>query len=237
MKDVIILAAGVGSRLRPLTDKIPKTMVSVKGDTIINRLLRQIQCSSQDCKTHVVVGYRYKQIDQHLKEQGHSCQLVVNENYATTNNMYSLHLAMSEIEDSNGLVIINADCVYDEEIVHAMLETEHSKIAVDTTNFFDESMKVEVKDQAIRGISKKYQNKPDTCVSIDIYSFDAVHKRKLNDIVSKTIESGELNHWTEVAIDTLVHDLSTQVTTFDIGNKKWVEIDDHSDLAKANSLM
>ena len=56
--DVIILAAGVGSRLRPLTDSIPKTMVKVNDKTIIERLFDQLNLYEIG-SINVLAGYKH----------------------------------------------------------------------------------------------------------------------------------------------------------------------------------
>ena len=55
--DVIILAAGIGSRLRPLTNNMPKTMIDVNGKSIIRRLMNQLS-NSNDINIHIVAGYK-----------------------------------------------------------------------------------------------------------------------------------------------------------------------------------
>lgn len=88
--NAIILAAGRGSRLQPLTNEVPKPLLRVDGTTIIERqicFLRQVGVSS----IHVVIGYKYKMFA--FLEQKYNVNLIVNPLFETLNNFYSLYLA------------------------------------------------------------------------------------------------------------------------------------------------
>lgn len=240
VKDIVILAAGVGSRLRPLTDDVPKTMVKVNGEAIIERLLKQID-AIDSVTTNIKIASGYK--SQILKDFVNSLELktniefIENKDYNTTNNMYSLYLALSAINEKNDLVIINADCFYDKEIVEEIVKCSGNYIAIDKGIFNEESMKIKANDSnRIIGMSKTLEDNEYTFVSIDIYAFDSRNRDKIFQIASNIINSGELNSWTEVAIDLLSKDESSNLKYLDMTGKKWMEIDNHDDLRKAEEI-
>jgi choline kinase len=240
VKDIIILAAGVGSRLRPLTDEVPKTMVKVNGEAIIERLLKQI-VSIDSITTNIKIATGYK--SQILKDFVNSLELkaniefIENKDYNTTNNMYSLYLALSATNEKNDLVIINADCFYDKSIVEEIVKSSGNYIAIDKGIFNEESMKIKSNDnKQVIGMSKALEDSDHTFVSIDIYAFDCGNRDKIFQIASDIINSGELNSWTEVAIDLLSKDKSSNLKYLDMTGKKWMEIDNHDDLRKAEEI-
>ena len=87
----IILAAGQGTRLRPLTDDIPKCMVEVNGKPILNRQLDTLQSAGIE-NIIVVTGYEENKINDPRITK------VFNEEYASTNMLYSLLCAEDYME-------------------------------------------------------------------------------------------------------------------------------------------
>lgn len=236
-KDLIILAAGIGSRLRPLTNEMPKTMVQVGGKTIIERLLLQLKPFLEELNICVVAGYLGDVLEQHLNEIGVPVKIIKNVDYNTTNNMYSLWLAMDNIKSEKDLIIVNADCVYEDEIVSSVIRSEKSIIAVDKSIYNDESMKVRLNRQGyVQQMSKQIEEGENVHVSVDIYSLTKEDRTKLYKIVNDTIENENLNSWTEVALDELSRSDQSDIEILDITGLKWMEIDNHSDLDLAQTL-
>jgi L-glutamine-phosphate cytidylyltransferase len=85
----IILAAGLGTRLRPLTDDRPKSLVEVAGESFFERQLRQLRAAGADAIT-VVTGYRAEAFDPWRGEG--DLRFVHNEHYHDRNNIWSMYL-------------------------------------------------------------------------------------------------------------------------------------------------
>jgi len=239
-KDIIILAAGVGSRLRPLTDEVPKTMVKVNGEAIIERLLTQID-SIEDFygSVKIVSGYKSQILKFFINDLGLKIKIefIENSDFLTTNNMYSLFLALSKVESPNGIVIINADCFYDKEIVNKVVKSDGNYIAIDKGIFNEESMKVRIDNQGkVVNMAKTLEENNNVYVSIDIYSFNTYGKEKLFKISSEIINNGDLNSWTEVAIDLFAKEKESNIKCIDVTGKRWMEIDNHEDLKTAEKI-
>ena len=99
----IILAAGLGTRLRPMTDNTPKALIKVKGKPLVEYQIEFLKEKGID-EIIVVVGYLHEQFD-YLKEK-YNVELVFNEKYAEYNNFYSLYLVKEYLADS---YVIDAD--------------------------------------------------------------------------------------------------------------------------------
>lgn len=239
-KDIIILAAGIGSRLRPLTDKVPKTMVRVNGEAIIERLLKQIDAiDNVDINIKIASGYKSEILKNFVNELGLSVNIefVENHDYDTTNNMYSLHMVLSALEEDNDIVIINADCFYDNSIVEQIIASTGNYIAIDKGIFNEESMKVKTNNsKKVIGMSKTLEEGSEVYVSIDIYAFDKTCRNRIFQISSEIISNGELNSWTEVAINLLAQEENSNIKCLNITGKRWMEIDNHMDLKNAENI-
>lgn len=99
----IILAAGLGTRLRPMTNNTPKALVKVKDKPLVEYQIEYLKEKGIDEIT-IVVGYLHEQFD-YLKEK-YNVKLVLNDKYAEYNNFYSLYLVKDYLADS---YVIDAD--------------------------------------------------------------------------------------------------------------------------------
>lgn len=238
--DVVILAAGIGSRLFPITKNLPKCMVDVNGKSILERVLDQLQEIKKDLglsiNIFIATGYLSKKIETFVSNKQYPIKIVRNETYETTNNMYSLFLTFPNLNSDNHLVIINGDCIYDKRILEGMLLEKQSVIAIDSSVFFEESMKVKVLDGVARTISKELTEDLGIYTSIDLYKFTGSEKIELINEIKKTIDNQILTEWTEVAINTVLQKKEVLVSTYDIEGKNWVEIDTLDDLDNARKV-
>ena len=133
---------------------------------------------------------------------------------------------------------MNADLVFDEEILRELVDEVGSVVAVDKGLFQDESMKLVVdQDGYIQNISKKIEQEKSYGCSIDVYKFDKQSTKVLKHEVVKIIEEEEdLNQWTEVLLDKVFSERLVYAKPLDIKGKKWYEIDNYEDLSKAEIL-
>jgi choline kinase len=237
--DIVILAAGIGSRLRPVTDLVPKCLVPVSGKSILERLLAQLADHANQMggfRVHVVAGYLADKVARVITASPVPVHLIVNEAYLTTNNMFSLSLAAKHLVANGELVIMNGDCVYEDAIISQVLQTPGSFILTDSSQFNEEAMKVSVVDGNIRNMSKALPKASGNVVSIDLYRFAPPALTPLMATVREIIAAQRLTEWTEVAIQELVADPAIAIRALSIGDRRWMEIDTLADLAEAERL-
>lgn len=236
--DVVVLAAGVGSRLQPYTNNIPKCMIDVAGMPLLHRLLQQIEAlrGKGTLRAHVVIGYQSWVIRHYFSSTSLRINFIENPRYTHTNNMYSLSLATQHLTPEADLVIVNGDCIYDPEILQTVVTRNFSCIAVDSSVYFAESMKVRVHDGYVRGISKDYQPGDSVITSIDLYKFARREKSRLLGEVARLVNSGIVDQWTEIAIDRISRESDVRIVPVDISGRRWAEIDNLYDLEAARQL-
>lgn len=120
---IIILAAGWGSRLRPLTDDKPKCMVEVNGKSIIERQLDTMHsCGIKDEDITIVAGYRNDVLKNRFRDTG--IHFIVNEAFDTTNMVCSLMCGRSLIEQEEDVIISYGDIIYGESVFVKILEAK-----------------------------------------------------------------------------------------------------------------
>lgn len=229
----VILAAGLGSRLRPITNEVPKCMVPVNGIRIIDKQLDNLLSNGVD-EIYVVDGYKAEVLVGHLKANYPQVHIVSNPRYAETNNMYSLYLT-SQFVKGEEFLLMNADVYYDSNIIAGMLQGEGiSKIACDRTQYLEESMKITLDGERINHISKKISEADHYAVSIDVYRISSEDSKVLFKEVEDTIVGRkDENSWTEVALDNIFDKTSFKPYVI---NGRWFEIDNHEDLHKAEEI-
>jgi len=232
----IILAAGVGSRLRPITSSIPKTLVKVNEKPILQRMLDNLV--EINIKEIVIcVGYQSEKIAVFCKKHypDLSITFIDNPDFDTTNNMYSLYLARTHLNDD--LVLMNGDIVCSIEILKSMLNTQESCFATDVGSYLEESMKLIVQDGTIRAISKSISQEDAYGCSIDLYRFNQKDSFLLCKHLEEIIETKQdRTQWTEVLFDQLLQSGDLHAIPCPTKGAKWFEIDNFTDLAQAELL-
>ena len=151
----IILAAGVGSRLRPMTNNKPKCLVKTANKPILQyQLDSYLKAGIRDLV--IVVGYESEVIRNYCKHiSDFNITIIDNPIYEDSNNMYSLYL-VSQLARGKPFILNNSDLSISDEIISLMVNCEDEDcVAMDAGRYNDESMKVSVNDEGyISNISK-----------------------------------------------------------------------------------
>ena len=126
----VILAAGMGKRLRELTKKNTKCMIKVNGVTLIERMLRQLECWNLS-RIVVVIGYEGKKLRKYIDSLGIRTPIVYVENeiYDRTNNIYSLALAKNYLRQDDTL-LLESDLIFEDSVIKELLCDERDTLAL-----------------------------------------------------------------------------------------------------------
>lgn len=155
--NAIILAAGIGRRLRPLTDSIPKCLVEVRGKPLLlYQLDALVSCGIK--KIVLVVGHRRELIEERIGKsyRGVPVEYVVNDDYSTTNNIYSLWLAKEHLLGDD-ILLMECDVIFDREVITRLLE--HGGDAVVLVDRFQIGMDGTVVDVDNEGIVRRIRTR------------------------------------------------------------------------------
>lgn len=124
----VILAAGMASRLRPLTDDCPKCLLSVGGRSLLQRSMDALK-SNGVVEFVIVTGYLHTRIEDFVKRNYPDVKVsfIHNANYDSTNNIYSLWLARPAA-DGEEVLLLDSDLLYDPAIVRRVLEEKGDNV-------------------------------------------------------------------------------------------------------------
>lgn len=233
----VVLAAGVGSRLRPITATRPKPCVTVGGRAMLAHQLHAY-ADAGIVEVFVVAGYMAEDVRAlcatvATERPSLEISVVENERYDETNNMYSLSLVRDAVGDE-AFVLSNGDVVFEPWVATRIASGTGSAIACDSSTYDDESMKITLDSGGkIEHISKAIDEHEADATSIDVYRFSESFSSRLFEEIDRRLADGA-GEWTEVAIDSLLGPGDHDVEPLDVAGAKWVEVDDHDDLLTAD---
>ncbi len=235
----VILAAGIGSRLSPLTDTCAKSLLSVGGSVILERMIRN--CLSCGISQFVLVlGHRADDIKQFVNKtfRGVRVTYVINERYRETNTGYSLMLAGPAIGTSE-FVKFDADVVFDVKILRQLVDSDYENVLCIDRNIAleDEEVKVITDDQMqVLEIGKDVNPKLAMGESIGIEKISAKTGPLLFAKLTEMMESNKhFQDYYEAAYAQLVLK-GMGFHALDITGLNWTEIDTAQDFAVANAM-
>lgn len=138
----VILAAGMATRLRPLTDDRPKCLLQVGTKTLLARTIDAL-VENAISELVIVTGYRGEMIRQAVEAAYPALNVhyIDNADYRTTNNIYSLWLAKPFI-DGRETLLLDSDILLDASLIRAILNAEGSALALNRHTLGEEEMKI-----------------------------------------------------------------------------------------------
>lgn len=236
----IILAAGFGKRLSPLTDNCPKSLVEINGKPLImNALDILAECGIE--RTVIVVGHLKEKIIEAVgySYKGMSISYVENTIYDKTNNVYSFYLTKDYISDD--ALLLECDLYYREELIRKLLECGgecdimvspyDAKTMDGTVVFADEEGK------ARSLVVKRFQGADfdfsDALKTVNIYKFTKDFlKNKFYPAIETYVRTQDLDNYYEFVLGSLVY-YGNDIRVLKVDESEWAEVDSLSDLKAA----
>jgi choline kinase len=227
LSKAIILAAGVGSRLRPLTDACPKCLLEVGGRPIIDHLMDGLQRAGIT-DVVVVIGYHGEQLREHC---GARVRYITNPRFEETNSLYSLWLARNELV--SGALVLNSDVLVPSALIERLLRAPapDGVLVERGTGFLPEDMKVMLRGAAVVDFGKTLPPERSHAHNVGIAKFSPAGGGRLATCLERLVATGHENDWVPLAFREFgTHWPLIAVAT---DGAPWIEIDFADDLERA----
>jgi len=239
----IILAAGMGKRLKELTNDNTKCMIKVNGVTLIKRMLCQLDRLNLK-QIVIVIGYRGQKLVDYISQLPIKTKIiyVTNDIYDRTNNIYSLYLAKDYLLKDDTL-LLESDLIFEDQALQLLLDNPYPSLALiakyeswmdGTVVTIDESNNIK---SFLSKKQFKFEDVKDYYKTVNVYKFSkefsSSHYVPFLEAYSKALGNNE--YYEQVLkVITLLEKPEIKATVLE--KVHWYEIDDVQDLDIAESI-
>ena len=239
----IILAAGMGKRLKDLTKDATKCMVKVNGITLIERMLSQLDAFNMQ-RIILVVGYKAEALLEYIGNLNVKTPIeyVQNRDYSTTNNIYSLYLARKHLLEDDTL-LLESDLIFEDAVLKQLTEYPYPSLALVAKyeSWMDGTVvKIDKNNKIKEFITKKdfeFIDIPNYFKTVNMYkfskSFSQTHYVPFLEAYQNALGK---NEYYEQVLKVIIHLEHPEIIALPLTGEQWYEIDDIQDLDIAESI-
>ena len=239
----IILAAGMGKRLKELTKNNTKCMIKVHNQTLIERMLKQLEALSLK-RIIIVIGYKGEKVRELIGDKINNTPVLYVENnvYDKTNNIYSLYLAKNYlVEDET--ILLESDLIFENSILSKLINHPYPNLAVVAKyqSWMDGTVvRLDEDNNILNFISKKafqFCQKESYYKTVNIYKFSKEFStNKYIPFLEAYCKALGNNEYYEQVLKVISLLDRPDLKALTITTEKWYEIDDQQDLNNAEAL-
>lgn len=223
---IIILAAGIGSRLG---NPFPKPLTPLKGGkSIMEKQIDNLSTHFSEHDISVVVGFKKDLIMERFPDLTY----IYNQFFDATNTSKSLLKALKKYRNED-VLWLNGDVIFDADLFSVLnqeIEDSNSFVSVNTSRVAEEEVKYTLKNGHIYELSKQVQNGLGEAVGINFIA------KKDMPLLLKHLENCDDNDYFERGIETAIQQDELKVKAVDISDFRCMEVDFKEDLEAANNL-
>jgi choline kinase len=236
---VIVLAAGVGSRINEITKTIPKTMIKINGKFIFEYILENLY-KAKIKEVIFVVGYKANILIPKLKKKCDELKIklkiVVNKKYKSTNTMFSLWLARKYLKSK--FIFLHGDLIFSDKMLIKFIKFPYKNVMLVDKNYpkdWDDAMKIISNNNLLKYMSKSITLSEMDGVAIGMYKFNSNGAKNLFKVIRKLIIKNIKKSWVSEAIN-----IMSKTTKINLQISKlhsWADVDNLNDLKSANKII
>ncbi len=237
----VVLVAGLGSRLRPITDDRPKALVDIGGETILARAVRLLE-SYGVRKVVLATGYREDAVRAAMAGVPVVVEYCRNPEFDRTQNSVSLALCRSRV-GSDAFFKLDGDVVFQRQVLERLDQSSAElAVAVDAGRVLDaEAMKVTLSESTsgldISAFGKGIELGRSAGESIGIERISARAAPALWQALEAAASAGETGLYYEDVYSRLIATGALRAEAVAVGDLPWTEVDDFDDLERARALV
>jgi len=233
----LLLAAGTGSRLMPLTFNSPKCLTILHGKSFLERLV--VNLITQGFKRLVVItGHQEQCIREFLAafSEDLTIEFVFSPLYKTTNNIYSLWMARDVINEP--FMLIEGDLIFDVSLLDNMVYQDRIAVAKILPWMNGTTVTIAPSSAQIKSFHKNTSSDiEDTKYkTVNIYSFSLTSWHAIVERLNQHIEANKVNCYYETVFAEMMRDGNLILQAIDFDNRYWYEVDTLEDLVEAEKL-
>ncbi len=229
----LMLAAGKGTRLRPVTGEIPKCLVDVDGKPLLARTIDALEAHGFN-RLIIVTGYRCGLIGDFLERLDTTLEIqtVYNEQYDTTNNIHSLWLAAELIDEP--FLLVESDLVFESGALAEMIYPDRIALSRYEPEIHHGTTARITSCGHLKALflNDSTPNCSDTFKTVNMYSFALDSWKSLRSALQTHIDSENTDSFYELAIRDLLESGAIRLKVADLSALWWDEIDSGDDLMR-----
>ena len=236
----LILAAGQGKRLQPITDQIPKALVKLNGVTLLENLLNVISCFNIE-EIGIVIGYKGEKIKEFVGScwKGIPISYFENEDFQTTNNVFSLYKATNFCDDD--MLLFECDIFFPIKVIKLLLEDDADcSIVVSPFNpkTMSGSIILKAENNKLRLILADQQKNltinQNVFKTVNIYKFKKAFLKKYMSLIRWYVENMGTGSYYEKVLGQILYLQENDFNIVSLPENDWCEIDNIDDLNSAS---
>ena len=239
MVNAIILSAGQGKRLLPLTEERPKCMLHVAGKSILEWQVQALLAAQID-KLFIITGFNSDLVEQHIQDRFRAEQdrinIVYNPFFSISDNLASCWMARHAMDED--FILLNGDTLFEPALLDTVLRSKPAPVTltVDFKDSYDnDDMRVELNASRVISVGKTLPDEHTMAESIGLLYFRDEGPALFREHLDRKMKQGDgLRLWFLSVVDALAK--QSLVRACSINGYRWCEIDFKRDLENAESV-
>ncbi len=234
----ILLSAGQGRRLLPLTETFPKCLLELHGQSLIEWQMRELaKCGINDVT--VVIGFGAEHVEKKLKTQSviDHVRIVYNPFFAIADNLVTCWVARTEMDED--FLLINGDTVFESQVLNRVLSVPARSVTMVTdqkSSYDEDDMKLILNGENLVKVGKDISPELAHGESIGMLLFRGDGPALFREALERAVRMPQaLKQWYLSVIDAMAQ--SGVVSTCSIQSLQWAEIDCAEDLEQAETIV